>query len=153
MAWFDWLRKAPTPVIEHPVFGRLRAAHRPLEGPWSWETLDWVDTPRGHVSVTFDAGEGGPTSAHEAQWNGILAKLDELTSAAAPLIASELKDWEVAFDADAPWAEIIWESADLCGDSQAGDEFALGYACQSWPDAMITIYFEGERPMLSRLDD
>jgi hypothetical protein len=153
MAWFDWLRKVPAPVIVHPVFGRVRAAHRPANGSWSWETLESIRTPRGKAIVNFDAGEGGPSASHEAQWANILAELDRLTAAAAPLIARELEGFEVPFDPAAPWSELTWEGADLCGDTKPSDEFALAYACKSWPDAMITVCFENGQPTLSRLDD
>ena len=153
MGWFDWLRKAPAPVVDHPVFGRLRAAHRPKDGAWSWETLDLIETPRGLVSVNFDAGESGPGIAHEVQWRGILERLDELTRAAAPLVAGELQHWPVRFDPAAPWDELTWEGADLSGDSMPGNSFALAYGCKSWPDAMITVFFDNDRPIESRLDD
>ena len=153
MSWFDWLRKAPAPVIDHPVFGRLRAAHRPNHGPWSWETLGLVETPHGRVSINFDARENGPAGAHEAQWRRILERLDEMTRAAVPLIATELEHWPVRFDPANPWDELMWEGADLSGDCRPGDSCALAYGCKSWPDAMITIFFENGRPTGSRLDD
>jgi len=153
MGWFDWLRKTPAPVIDHPLFGRIRAAHRPKDEPWMWETLSSIETPRGRVFVNLDAGESGPSAAHEEQWERILTHLDELTHAAVPMIARELEAWEVGFDPGAPWTELTWDGADLMGNSDEDHEFALAYGSKSWPDAMITVYFKDDRPTLSRLDD
>jgi hypothetical protein len=153
MGWFDWFRRESPPIIDHPVFGRLRAAHRPKDRPWLWEPLEFLETPRGKVFVHLDAGEAGPAPVHERQWERILAEADDLTRAAAPFIADELKDWDVPFDAIAPWDEITWEGVDLLGATDPEDDFALVYACKSWPDAMITVYFKDGRPRLSRLDD
>lgn len=153
LGWFDWLRRTPAPIIDHPVFGRVRAAHRPKDELWMWECLDPKDTPRGPVQILFEADAAGPAAAHERQWRRILAQLESLTSAAAPLIARELTDWPVPFDPTAPWTELAWDGADLNGDARPGDRFALVYECKSWPDAMITVQFEGGVPVSSRLDD
>ena len=153
MGWFDWLRKEPPPIIVHRVFGRLRAAHRPKDGPWLWEPLEWMETPHGKVFVHLNAGEPGPSALHESQWEQIATRVDSLTQAAAPLIGEELKNWEVAFDPNAAWDEITWEGAELLGNTDPENDFALVYACKSWPDAMITVYFKNGRPTLSRLDD
>ena len=153
MGWFDWLRREPPPTIDHPLFGRLRAAHRPKDKPWLWEPMDPVETRHGKVFVHMDAGEAGPSDLHQGQWKQIIAEIENLTRAAAPLIDEELKNWEVPFDPSAPWDEITWEGANLLGDTEPEDDFALVYACKSWPDAMITVYFKDGRPTLSRLDD
>ena len=153
MGWFKRLRNSPAPVIEHPIFGSLRATCRPEEGPWSWETLRPINTQQGSAFVNLDAGKDGPTQAQEEQWQKILAQLGPLTGSAAPLIASELKSWPVAFDPADPWRELTWEGADLHADTNENYDFAIAYGCKSWPDAMITIYFKDDRPVLSRLDD
>ena len=156
MGWFDWLRKNPRPQLHHPVFGAVRAAHRPSGRPWMWESVDLIETDRGHVSLTFSAGESGPRELQEQQWQHVLRDLDRLTRSAGPLVADELKGWEdwgVGFDPNAPWSELVWEDANLFGDTDAQHDFALIYGCKSWPDAMITIYFKDDRPMLSQLDD
>ena len=153
MGWFDWLRKVPAPVIDHPRFGRVRAAYRPASGPWLWETLDLVPTARGEADVGFDAPETGPTSDQERQFDWILANLDPLTMAAAPMIAAELKNWPVIFSPDDPWAELEWHGAHLTDNSSPEGDWQIAYGCKSWPDAMITIYFEAGRPSSSRLDD
>ena len=154
MGWFDWLRSTPAPVIDHPLFGQVRASHRPRQGSWLWETLGLVATPRGDGGLTFDAGENGPNVSHERQWNTIIKQLDSLTEAAAPLIASDLSHWdEVPFDPASPWDELEWDGAHLGGDTSSQDEIALCYGCRHWPDALITVYFENGRPVLSQLDD
>ena len=153
MGWFDWLRPKPAPMIDHPLFGRLRAAFRPAGKPWNWEPLDFIDTPRGKVFVHLDAGEAGPAAIHEEEWGRILSHVDGLTASAAPLIAEELRNWPVEFDPGDPWQEITWEGAELLGDTDPDHDFAMIYACKSWPDAMITVYFKGTRALLSRLDD
>jgi hypothetical protein len=153
MGWLDWLRKIPAPVIDHPVFGRVRVAHRPASGLWLWETLDFVQTPRGPADVGFDAGEAGPTVEHQHQWQYILKHLDELTRAAAGMIGSELTDFlEKPFPAN-PWAELKWEGARLTGERVPDGKFEISYASSSWPDAMITVYFEGGNPTLVQIDD
>lgn len=153
MVWFDWLRKQPAPVIDHSRFGRVRASHRPSSGTWLWETLDMVDTPRGEVSLTFDADESGPTAAHERQFDHMLDNLDWLTETAVPMLASELKDFldfgGLKFPAD-PWAELEWIGGHLTG---VGSELEVQYGYRSWPDAMITVYFENDRPTTIQIDD
>jgi hypothetical protein len=150
MAWFDWLRSIPAPVIDHPKFGRVRASYRPKSGLWLWEMLDWLDTPHGRVSATFDAGPTGPGPHHEQAWDEICANVDGLTRKAAPLVASALADWlEKPFPAD-PWAELGWEGAHL---TESSGEFELNYFCKSWPDAMIAVFFEQREPTLVQLDD
>lgn len=153
MGWFDWLRKMPSPVIMHPRFGRVRASHRPSSGLWLWETLDAVDTSRGDVTLTFDADQAGPDVAHERQFGHMLANLDRLTEAAVPMLARELKDFldpgGLKFPAD-PWAELEWMGGHLTG---VGSELEVQYAYRSWPDAMITVYFENDRPTSIQIDD
>ena len=153
MGWFDRLRKVPTPVIEHPKFGRVRAAHRPATGFWLWETLDFVTTPRGPADIGFDAPETGPTPDQERHFDWIVANLDQLTMAAAPMIAAELKEWPVRFASDDPWEELEWQGAHLTMNNSPEGDWQIAYGCKSWPDAMITAYFEGGRPSLIQLDD
>lgn len=153
MGWFDWLRKSPTPVIEHPAFGRVRAAHRPESGNWLWETLEFVETPRGPADVGFEAPETGPTPEQERHFDWIVANLDALTVAAAPLVAGELTEWlERPFPAN-PWDELGWEGVHLTSDASPDGRWDLSYSSNSWPDAMITVYFERGKPTLVQLDD
>lgn len=153
MGWFDWLRKVPAPVIDHSVFGRVRAARRPATGDWLWETLDFVETPRGPADVGFDAPEAGPTPEQERHFNWIVANLDPLTDEAAPLIAAELKDWlERPFPAN-PWDELGWEGAHLTTNASPEGNWEVSYSSKSWPDAMITVHFEDGKPTFAQLDD
>ena len=153
MGWFDWLRKGPAPVLDHPIFGKVRAAHRPASGPWLWETLDFVQTPRGRADVGFDAGEGGPGPEHERQWQHIVDQLDQFTRQAAPMIGPELTAFLEKPFPDDPWEELEWEGVHLAGEQGPGARFEISYASKSWPDAMITVCFEDEQPTLVRIDD
>lgn len=153
MGWLDWLGKIPAPTIEHPKFGRVRASYRSGSGPWLWETLDPVATPRGDAEITFDAPESGPTSDQERHWDWLVGNLDELTSAAVPLIAAELKDWLEKPFPDDPWTELEWLGGHLTEKCSPDGDWQIAYGCKSWPDAMIAVYFERGRPSLVQLDD
>src|SRR3954447_25145263 len=85
-----WRRDGPAPVIDHRRFGPMRASFRPESDAFTWECLDLLPTPRGAADIELEAGAWGPVTAHEQQLGEIVANLDELTRAAAPLIASTL---------------------------------------------------------------
>jgi len=150
MGWFDWLRKTPAPVIDHRRFGRVRASRRPKTGQWLWEVLNPVATEFGSIDMTFDAGEDGPDEAHERQLDAILADRDEMTRAAAPLIAGDLAHFLDKPLPENPWDELTLEFVHLSG--RPGD-FEMSYSCKSWPDASITAYFEKARPTVIQIDD
>ena len=153
MGWFDWLRKAPGPVMEHPAFGRLRAFNRPASGAWLWETVDPVATTRGAIFVWLQADERAPGAHQRALLDRIIDRIDALTLAAAPVIGQRLAGWlERPFDPD-PWKELDWEGAQLGANGAGPEEFVLFYSCESWPDAQIAVTFEGERPIHVQIDD
>jgi hypothetical protein len=137
-------------MMEHPSFGTLRASVRGNGGPWLWEALDLHHTPRGESDLGFEAGASGPGSSHAAQLDEIVADLDGLTAAAAPMIDVKLGGCLDRSLGDDPWSELEWHGARLTG--RAGD-FQLHYSCRSWPDALVTVTFEGRRPVRVQIDD
>lgn len=150
MGWFDWLRRVPAPVVEHPRFGRVRASHRPASGDWLWEVLSPVPTECGHLDMTFDAGEAGPGDVHERQLDSIVADRDALTRAAAPLMGQELADFLGKPLPENPWDELSLEFVHLSG---RNGEFEMAYSCRSWPDASVTAFFEQGQPTIIQIDD
>ena len=149
MGVFEWARRS-VPMMEHPNFGPLRASVRGDGGPWLWETLQLLDTPRGEADLGFEAGSSGPGASHEAQLDEIVSNLDRLTAAAAPMIDVKLGGCLEHSIGDDPWSELEWQGARLTG--RNGD-FQLHYSCRSWPDAMVTVSFEGRRPVSVQIDD
>ena len=150
MGWFDWLRRGPAPIKEHPRFGRVRASVRSNDRDWLWEALALIETAAGKLDMTFDAGEDGPDKRHEHQLDQILADRDALTRSAAPLIERELSDFLGKPLPDNPWDELELEFVHLSG---RDGEFEMGFSCKSWPDASITAYFEQGRPTIIQIDD
>lgn len=151
MGWFDWLNRAPAPVIDHPRFGRVRASRRPRDSDlWLWEALAPVPTECGPLDMTFDADELGPSDAHERQLEEIVDDRDTLTRAAAPLIAADLSDFLSQPFPDNPWDELELEYVHLSGRK---GEFEMAYSCKCWPDASVTAYFEDGVPTLIQIDD
>lgn len=137
-------------MMEHPDFGPLRASERGDGAPWLWEALDLHDTPRGQADLGFEAGASGPGSSHVAQLDQILAELDPLTAAAAPMIDVKLGGCLERSLGDDPWTELEWHGARLTG--RDGD-FQLHYACRSWPDALVTVTYEDRKPIAVQIDD
>jgi hypothetical protein len=130
-------------MLEHPDFGPLRASGRADGGRWLWEALDLHHTPRGDADLGFEAGASGPGPGHEAQLEEIIADLDPLTDAAAPMIDSKLGGrFERSLGSD-PWDQLEWHGALLTGSPGV---FRLHYSCRSYPDAMITVGFADSRP-------
>lgn len=153
MGWFDWLRSSRAPVIVHPELGRLRVSHRPRQGLWLWEMLDWVDTPRGRVALTWDGGEHGISAAQLELFHWLRDHIDVLTAAAAPMIAPELSEWLERPFSEEPWQELSWEGAHLPADGSIDGEWDLSYSVEQWPDAMVTVYFKQQQPTLVQIDD
>jgi hypothetical protein len=150
VSWFESLRHAAAPVIDHSAFGPLRASVCEGDDRWLWEALDLLPTERGRVDLAFEAGPDGPGAAQQAQLEAIVANLDVLTRAAAPKIFARLAgslDRPVAGD---PWAELEWQGAQL---TDRDGDFRLHYSCKSWPDAMISVHFERVKPTLVQIDD
>src|SRR5690349_9099778 len=106
------LRRAAAPMVDHPLFGLVRATPCPAGGPWLWESLELFETRRGSVDLGFEAGSEGPGDAHRAQLEAILAQLDALTTAAAPMIVDQLGGSGPPIQ---PWAELEWRGACLTG--------------------------------------
>jgi len=146
---FEWARRS-VPMLEHPNYGPLRASERSDGGPWLWETLDLLHTSRGDADLGFEAGASGPGPSHEAQLEEIVADLDPLTHAAAPLIDLKLGGRFERRLADDPWDALEWQGALLTGSPGV---FRLHYSCRSCPDAMITVLFEESRPFDVQIDD
>lgn len=137
MSGIESLRRTVAPMIDHQAFGPMRAS--PCErGQWVWESLELLDTDRGKIDLAFEAGPEGPGVRHRAQLSAILALVDSLTRAAAPLIFAELAE-----AADNRWTELVWRGAYVTGRE---GEFRLEYSCRNWPDSMITAHFEGSTP-------
>ena len=145
----EWTRK-PVPMIEHPVFGRLRASVRGDGGRWLWESLDLLPTSRGEADLSFQAGPSGPDPSHEVQLHEIVAALDPLTAAAAPMIDVNLGGWLERSIGDDPWTELEWRGACLTG---SPDVFDLHYSSRSGPEALIMVRFEAAEPVAVRIDD
>jgi len=137
-------------MMEHPSFGPLRASERGDGGPCLWEALDLHDTPRGEVDLGFEAGSSGPGPSHAAQLDEIVADLDRLTAAAAPMIDVKLGGWLERSLGNDPWSELEWQGARVTGRT---GEFQLHYSCRSWPDALVTVAFEDCRPVGVQIDD
>ena len=149
MGVLEWARRS-VPMVEHPSFGPLRASVRGDGGPWLWEALDLRDTPRGEADLGFEAGSSGPGPAHVAQLDEIVADLDQLTAAAAPIIDLKLGGWLERSLGDDPWSELEWQGARVTG---RPGEFKLHYSCRSWSDALITVTFEDGKPIGVQIDD
>jgi hypothetical protein len=146
---FESLRSAAS-VIDHPLFGPLRATPRTGGGDALWEALELLKTPRGPVDLSFAAGPDGPGVAHEGQLKEVLAQSDSLTRAAAPMVFARLSAWLESPPADNLWADLDWQGACLTG---RPGEFHLHYSCRSWPDSMITVRFEGSCPTAVEIVD
>ena len=143
----------PVAAVEHAELGRIRPSHRPKDGLWLWEMLDWVETPRGKISLTWDGGQSGITAEQVELFHWIRDHIDPLTMAAAPLIAPELEEGlEKPFPSD-PWQELSWEGAHLPADGSIDGEWDLSYSVQQWPDALVTVYFKRREPTLVQIDD
>ena len=80
-------------MLEHPEFGPLRASEGGDGAPWLWEALDLHHTPRGDADLGFEAGASGPGPSHRGQLDAVIADLDPLTAAAAPMI--DFEPWRV----------------------------------------------------------
>lgn len=137
-------------MIDHPAFGPLRASACSHGGPWLWEALDLLNTSRGDADLGFEAGASGPGPAHETQLEEIVDELERLTAAAAPLVGRNIVGRIGGMLSNEPWAQLEWQGARLTGRS---GEFHLHYWCKSWPDAMVTVAFEGGRPVGVSIDD
>jgi hypothetical protein len=146
---FESLRSAVS-VIDHPLFGPLRASPRTGNGQPLWEALELLNTPQGQVDLSFAAGPEGPDTTHEAQLKEVLTQSDSLTRAAAPLVFARLSAWLESAPADNLWADLDWQGACLTG---RPGEFHLHYSCRSWPDSMVTVRFEGSRPTAVEIVD
>lgn len=148
MGVVEWARRS-VPMLEHPEFGPLRASERGDGGPWLWEALDLHHTPRGDADLGFEAGASGPGPSHGAQLEEVIADLDPLTAAAAPMIDASLGGWFKQSLAEDPWAELEWHGALLTGSPGA---FRLHYSCRTCPEAMITVIFAASRPVDVQID-
>lgn len=149
MSRFDTLLGASAPVIDHPSFGPVRASGRVGKGRWNWDALELIETRHGHADLSFEAGPDGPGSAHEVQLAALSDRLDLLTVAATPEIKSALAN-VLELSPDSPCTELEWEGAHLTGEEGT---FRLNYACERWPDAMITVRFERWKPGLVQIED
>lgn len=139
------LRRAAAPMVDHPAFGLVRATPCPAGGPWLWESLELFETRRGSVDLGFEAGPEGPGDAHRVQLEAIVAQLDALTAAAAPMIFDHLDGLEASA---LPWAELEWRGACLTG---RRGEFRLEYSCRSRPDS-VAVRFERSQPVAVEID-
>jgi hypothetical protein len=137
-------------VIDHPYFGPVRASLRTSGGESLWEALDLLNTPRGRIDLAFEAGPEGPGWAHEAQLRAVVAEIDTLTRAAAPMVFERLAAWLERPPADNLSADLEWQGACLTG---RPGEFHLHYSCPSWPDSMITVRFDQSRPTGVEISD
>src|SRR4051794_21162523 len=87
---FERVPSAAAPMIDDPMFGLLRATPSDTGRTWLWQPLDLVETPCGMADIAFEAGADGPSDAHRAQLDRILARLDALADLAGPLITARL---------------------------------------------------------------
>ena len=78
----------------------------------------------------------------------LVTQLDHLTAGAAADISSTVGECLELSQHD-PWAALEWDGAHLTGEEGA---FELHYVCKSWPEAMITVRFEGSVPVHVELD-
>ena len=149
MGGFESLRSAAS-VIDHPYFGPVRATPRNGGGQSLWEALELLKTPRGRIDLAFAAGPEGPGQSHEDQLKLVVAQLDSLTRAAAPIVFERLSAWLDAPPPDSLWADLDWQGACLTG---RPGEFQLHFSCRSCPESMITVRFERSRPTAVEVDD
>jgi hypothetical protein len=132
-------------MIDHPIFGPVRAAPRRPGRPWLWQSLDLVETPLGRADIAFEASAEGPGEAHRVQLREIVSRLDALTEAAGPLIFDRLSRQGAAVEL---WAELEWRGACLTGRQ---GEFQLEYSCRSRPES-IAVRFEQSQPVAVELE-
>jgi hypothetical protein len=145
-----WRREGPAPVIDHPRFGMMRASFLRESEHFVWSCLDLFRTARGLVDLEFEGQAFGPTAVHEQQLDALVAKLDQLTCAAAKTISARLPI-SVADPAsvDAPTG-LEWQGARLSG---CDGTFQLHFWCTSAGDALITVCFEQWRPVSAHFHD
>jgi len=137
---FERLPNAAAPMIDDAVFGLLRATPSDTGRTWLWQPLDLVPTPCGMADIAFEAGLDGPSQAHRAQLQEILARLEALSDLAAPLITARLFGPPALTEGH---AELEWRGACLTG--REGD-FELDFACRNRPEA-IAVRFQGSQPV------
>ena len=147
---FAPLRPIAVPMMDDPDFGPLRASQEGRGATWNWESLDLLNTPRGWADLAFLAGPEGPGDAHRRQLHSVLAQLDSLTRAAAPMIFGQLSQCIEGPPSDNLSADLDWQGAQLTG---RPGEFSLHFACRNWPEALVVVRFRGWKPVAVEIDD
>lgn len=143
----------PVAAVPHAELGLIQPSHRPRNGLWLWETLRPIQHARGPVSVTWLADESGPTEAQVAFWRWLKDHIDAIVEEARPLLAIDVQDWtENPMPAD-PWQELFWEGAGLPLDGDRTNEWDVSFATRTCPDVMLTVNYEGGRPVYVTADD
>ena len=146
-AFSGWRREGPAPVIDHPRFGMMRASFRRESEHFVWECLDLFRTARGLVDLEFEGRAFGPETVQEKQLDSVVAKLDQLTCAAAKTISARFPS---AIPPSASADALEWQGARLSG---CDATFQLHFWCACANDALITVCFEEWTPASAHFHD
>ena len=141
------------PAVDHPELGRIRPSHRPRQSAWLWETLDPVAHRRGPVTVTWLAGEEGPSQAQVDFGRWLRDNIDDVVEQARPVLAIDVQDWTDKPMPAKAWDELFWEAAGLPDDGKRDSEWDVSFATRTCPDVMLTVTFRDGKPLFVTADD